>query len=183
MPLQYDRRRISVKGGGNLQIRQIDPTPAATFSQLGFLSEVVFSDAHEMVESRDDSGRFIDTKTGGETVKITGILKQTSKEEIDAFAAVATLYHEIYYAATLNNTRVQEFLIPVARIRPGVTLEFKSATERTIAVEIFALAPATALTRTPTSWNTVQWAPYIVQEGAVAVGAPSDAGSVPQAAI
>lgn len=183
MALGFDRRRISVKGGGTLKIRQIDPTPAATFDTLGFITDTTFADEHTLVESVDDAGRYIDAKSGAQKVTLTTTLMQTTKEEIDTMKTAEGKYFEVYYVVQLNNANYQELLFPVCRIEPGATLEYKSATQRTIAIKIHALAPATALTRTPTTWNSSQWQYYVLYENAAAANAPSDNGSVPQAAI
>lgn len=183
MALGFDRRAISVKGGGTLKIREIDPTPATPFDAIGFITDTTFGDEHTLVESIDDAGHFIDNKSGAQHVTIKSTLMQTSLDEINLMKNAETKYYEAYYDVVLNNTYHQEILMPVCRLKCGAVLDFKSATQRTIAIEIHALAPFTALTRTPTSWNTVQWQYYVLQENAAAVGPPSDAGTVPQAAI
>lgn len=182
MALQKDRRRVNVKGGGILQVREIDPG-TGTFADLGFISDDVFTDEHTMVESIDSKGDYIDTKSGARKVQWTSTLMQTSKEEIDLMRNAEGKYYELYYKVVLNNANIQEFVIPIARITPGAVLEFKSATQRTIKLTITALAPAAALTRTPTDYNTTIWTPYVLVENAVAVGVPTDAVTVPRAAI
>lgn len=184
MANQFDRRRISVKGGGTLKVREIDPTPSTPFSVIGFITDTTFFDTHNMVESIDDKGDQIDMKSGGQTVRIQSTLMQTAKDEIDLMAAAEGKYFEVYYLVQLNNGNYQEFLMPVCRIRPGTELSFKAATQRTISLEIFALAPAIALgTRAPMGFVTAQWEPYKLVEGAGAIGAPTDAATVPQGAI
>lgn len=188
MALGLDRRRINVKGGGTLFIREIDPTPTAAFASVGFIKEDSFFDEHTMVESVDSAGRYIDTKSGSQHVRFETQLMQTSIDEINllrnAFlGSDAGRYYEIYYQVPLNNGDKQEFLFPVARITPNVNLQFRAATERTVNVVIHALAPKVALTRTPTAFNTAQWQPYVVVQGATAAGPPTDAATVPQSAI
>ena len=182
MSLQKDRRRINVKGGGILQVREIDPG-SGTFADIGFIKDSSFIDEYGMVESVDDKGDYIDTKPGSHKASWKTTLMQTSKEEIDLMTGAVGKYYELYYKAPLNNSQIQEVVAPVCRIKPGATLEFKAGTERNIAIEVSFLAPATALTRTPTAYNTVAWQPYIMTEGSVANGAPSDAVTVPRAAI
>lgn len=183
MANQFDRRRISVKGGGLLQLREIDPTPTTSFSTIGFISATEFLDSHTLVESIDDKGDFIDTKSGARAVSLKTTLMQTTKEEIDWMKNAEGKYFEAYYKVTLNNGQIQELVMPVCRVKPGVELSFQSATQRTIALEVHVLAPATALTRTPSAYNSAQWVPYVLTEGGSANGAPSDAATVPQAAI
>jgi len=180
--MSRDRRQISVKGGGTLKVREIDPTPAANFTDLGFLGDSKLTDIYNMIESKDDAGNYIDTKEAGEEVTFESTLKQTTKEQIDFMKDAAAKYFEAYYPVRLNNGDYQEILFPVCRIVPGAELEFKPA-ERTIKITVKALWPATALTRTPTDYNSAIGEYYKLTENAAAVGAPSDAGSVPQAAI
>lgn len=183
MANQFDRRRVNVKGGGYLQIREIDPTPATPFSTIGFISDGELIDEYTMVEAIDDSGNYIDHKAGGRKVTFKATLMQSSKDEIDLMRLAEGKYHEVYYKVTLNNGQIQEYVFPVCRLKPGAEMKFAAGTMRTIPLEIYALAPATALTRTPTAYNTVQWQPYVMTEGGAANNAPSDAGTVPQGGI
>lgn len=178
-----DRRQISVKGGGTLKARIIDPTAdQGAFVDLGFLGETTFTDTYNMVESKDDAGNYIDTKEAGQEVTLESSLLQTSKTQIDFMKDAKNRYFEAYYPVTLNNGQVQELLFPVCRIIPGQVLEFKAA-ERRIKLTLKVLWPATALTRTPADYNSVAGEYYKLIENAVAKGAPSDAATVPQGAI
>jgi len=177
-----DRRQISVKGGGTLKVRQIDPTPNNTFTDLGFLGESKLTDAYNMIESKDDAGNYIDTKEAGEEVTFESSLLQTAKEQIDFMKNAKDQYFECYYPVLLNNGKYQEILIPVARIIPGEELEFKAG-ERRIKLTIKALWPAAALTRNPTDYNSAIGEYYKLIENSSAKGAPVDNATVPQAAI
>ena len=177
-----NRRIISVKGGGTLKVREIDPTPAASFTDVGFLGDSKIADIYNMVESKDDAGNYIDTKEAGEMVTFESTLKQTSKTQIDFMRTAKDKYFEAYYPCLLNNGDTQEWLFMVCRITPGAEMEFKPG-ERTIKLTVKALWPATALTRTPTDWNSLVGEYYKLLEGGTAIGAPTDNGSVPQGAI
>jgi hypothetical protein len=185
MALGTDRRRINVKGGGILQVREIDPTPNDNFSSLGFIKSDTFLDEHSMVESIDSKGDQIDNKSGGHAVTWTSVLMQTSKDEIDLMADAEAKYYEVYYRVQLNNGDYQMIVFPVCRIKPGFSLEFQSATERTIELEIRALAPAIALAaRTPSAeYDTAVWEAYSLVESSASIAAPTDSASVPQQAI
>ena len=163
-------------------MREIDPG-AGTFAALGFLDSTNFDDAYTMVDSIDDAGEFIDTKPGARAPVWKTVLKQTTKDEIDLMKDAAGKYFEVYYKVQLNNANYQEFLAPVCRIKPGMALAFAAATERKIEIEIHFLWLKSALTRTPTAYNTTAGQYYILVEGASATGVPTDAATVPQAAI
>jgi hypothetical protein len=176
------RSLISVKGGGLLKVRELSPTPTNTFTDLGYLGESSLDDAYNIVESKDDAGHFIDAKEAGQVVKFVSSLLQTSKTEIDFMKNAAAKYFEAYYQVKLNNGSYQEYLFPVCRITPGQVLDFKAA-ERRIKITINALWLPSALTRTPTDYNTAADAVYVMIENSSAVGAPTDAATVPAAAI
>jgi len=184
MPLGYDRRAINVKGGGTLQLRVIDPTAQqGAFASVGFIKNDILVDEHGIVESQDSKGDAIDAKSGSQKVKFTSVLMQSSKDEIDLMKDAKDRYYEMYYKAVNNDATIQEIVAAVCRIKPGIEIAFGAATERNISLEIHFLAPATVLTRTPAAYNTAQWVPYVLTEGAAANGAPTDAATVPQAAI
>lgn len=183
MALGLKRTSINVKGGGDIQIREIDPTPSDTFLSLGSVKDVNFIDAYGMVESIDGAGDFIDNKPGSRAAMVTATLMQTTKDEIDVMKDAADKLYELYYTVTLNNASFQEFVAPIVRITPGMNLTFASATERTIALDIKFLAPFTVLTRTPTSYNTALREPYALSESTSQIGAPTDAATIPQAGI
>jgi len=179
---QYDRRRLNVKGGGLLQLRQIDPTPGS-FLTVGFIADSKFADDPNMVEEVDEAGRFIDVVSAGSKPKFTSNLMQSSSDEINLVRLAGTLYYELYYYVALANGRFQELNAPICRVVPKLDLSFKAGEKRVVPIEISFLAAALALTRTPTAYNVAQWGSYVLIEGAAASGAPSDAGTVPQAAI
>lgn len=177
-----NRRLISVKGGGLLKVRELDPTPTTSFTDLGYLGESKLSDTYNVVESKDDAGHFIDAKEAGEMVKFESSLLQTSKTEIDFMKNAADKYFEAYYQVKLNNGSYQEYLFPVCRITPGAEMEFKAG-ERRIKITVNALYLPSALTRTPTDYNSSAGDYYKLIENSAAVGAPTDAATVPAAAI
>lgn len=180
MPLT--RKSISVKGGGDLQYRQIDPTPGSSFTSMGYLKQVNLSDQYTMNESRDAAGNVIDYKESGQVLVVKGTLMQTTKTEIDVQRLAKGQYHEFYYYVLLNNGNTQEFSIPIARLKPGQALDFKMG-ERTIEMEIHALWPAANFTRTPTAYNVTQGVPYVLTEGATPNGAPTDSATTLAAAV
>jgi hypothetical protein len=162
----------------------IDPTAQqGAFASVGFIKDDSWIDEHTLVESQDSKGDAIDAKSGAQKSVWKSVLMQTSKDEIDLMKDAKDRYYEMYYKTVNNDATIQELVAPVCRIKPGVEIAFAAATERNIALEIHMLAPATALTRTPAAYNTVQWVPYAFTEGAAANGVPTDAATVPQGGI
>jgi hypothetical protein len=185
MSLGKNRKRINVKGGGTLQLRELAPNPTDPFSDIGYLVSSKLTDEHTIIELSDERGDFIDAKSGGRKVHWETVLKQSGVDEINLLKNAEGKYYEVYYAVkTANDSLTQEISLCLCKIKPGPVLEFKSATERTIQVTIYALAPAAGVTRTPAAFNVVIHEPYVITEGPVANGSPSDtAGSVAAAIL
>lgn len=179
MALQKDRSRINVKGGGDLRIRELKPTPTSTFSKIGHIKGTDFIDEHTMVESIDDSGNYIDTNSGARKAMIKSVLMQSSLEEINLMRNAVGKYYEVYYRCVLANGSIQELSIAVAKIKPGAVLAMKSATERDIELEIYCLAPNADLVRAPVAYNVTENEPYVLIENTAGndKGEPTDAAS------
>ena len=174
MALQKSRSRINVKGGGDLRLRELDPTPADPFLVVGYLSETALNDEHNFIEAMDELGEVADALSGSQSVMFTPLLKQSSLDEINLLKNADGKLYEVYYSVALKSGNVQEYHFPFCRIKPGVVATFQSATERTIPCEIHALSPAAAFTHTPTDFNVVKGVPYTVIENAAAQGPPTE---------
>jgi hypothetical protein len=168
MALARDRKRINVKGGGALYVRELDPTATNTYSLLGYLAKTDFNDEHQMVGDPDEAGNLPDTKRGSQKFTLKSELKQTTLDEINLLRNATGKYFEALYVVTLANGYVQELSIPLCRINPNLAMAFAAATERRIPLEIVALAPKAAFTRGVTAFNVIANQPYILVEGASA---------------
>lgn len=177
LALARDRTRISVKGGGLAKIREISPSQVDAFLDLGYLSGSDINDEHNVLEIIDEAGNLIDALSGGQKSYIKTMLKQSSADEINLLKNAAGKYYDFYYYAKLNNGRFQELTAIPCKIKPGPVLSFKSATERTIEVTIYFLAPKAAATRAPIGYNVTADVPYVLIEGAAATGVPTEATS------
>ena len=168
MSLQKDRNRMNAKGGGDLYIREIYPTPSNTYLSIGYLDSTKLNDKHSMVGDPDEEGQVITKVDGGQDVTLDEILKQSSLDEINLIRNAGGKYYEAYYPCTLKNGNVQELSIPICQIIPDLSMEFKAATERKIPIQIQCLAPKAAYTRGVTAFNVIKNQPYIMVEGATA---------------
>src|ERR1051325_1257001 len=112
-----NRRNINVKGGGSLQLREIDPSPSDPFVDYGYLKNVDFSDTYNMIESKDAAGNYIDYKEAGETAILKGDLMESGKTNIDFQRTAANKYFDVYYQVLLNNGSYQEISAPIARLK------------------------------------------------------------------
>lgn len=175
LALGRDRTRINVKGGGLLKLRETSPTQTDTFSDAGYLGGTDLNDEHNMLEIIDEVGNLIDALSGGRKAMLKGILKQTSIDEINLLKNAVGKYYDAYYYVKLNNGRFQELTAIPCKIKPGPVLSFKSATERTIELTIYFLAPKASATRAPVAYNVTVDEPYVLIEGAAATGVPTEA--------
>jgi len=162
MALARDRKRINVKGGGKIQLRELDPSPSNTYLDLGYLVSNTLTDEHTMVESVDESGQLVNSQTGARKVTWKTVIKQTTADEINLLKNAGTKLYEVYYNVTMSNTYVQMLCLLPVRIKPSVVLDFASATERTLEVEFHCLVPKAAYTRGVTTFNVVANEPYVL---------------------
>ena len=138
MSLQKNRKRLFVKGLGNLQLRLIEPTADADFSNGGHLGGTTLSRVPNVAEIMDENGDLLDVKTIDEKVSISTKLKQSSKAEIDLLNNCAEQVYAIRYSGLANGSTFQFFCLPVCRIKPGASLDFKQG-ERELAMMAYAL--------------------------------------------
>lgn len=183
MALEKSRLRLNVKGGGTLRIRELSPTPSNTFLDVGYVTSDIILDEPTMVDSVDEMGNFIDTKSGAQKVTWKAVLKQTSIDEINLLKNAVGKYYDLFYSVLLSNGSTQEFRVWLCKLKPLLNLEFAAATERKLEVEFTALMPKGTFTATPTEYNVTAGAYYVVIENAVAKGVPTDAAASMATAI
>lgn len=174
MALQKSRTRINVKGGGLLKIREIYPAQSDTWLDVGYLGGTDLTDEHNMIEIVEEAGNFIDALSGSQKVTIVTTLKQTSIDEINLLKNTTGKYFDAYYYVKLANGNVQEISAIPVKIMPGPVLSFQSATERTLQVTMYFLAPKATAVRTPTSYNVTKDVPYVLIENANAINEPTE---------
>ncbi len=169
MVIQRNRLRINVKGGGKWYIRQLSPAPSNTLLDLGYIKSTDLNNSHKMVDSEDETGILIDSKSGGQQAEVKFVLQQSSIDEINLLNNANGIYYELYYKnANLANGYVQELSIPLGKIVAGETLKMAAATERTIDVTVKCLAPKADYVRGVTTFNVSENVPFILTETATA---------------
>lgn len=168
MSLGKARKSISVRGGGTLLIRQLDPTPTNAYSDLGYIKDSTLEDADVMVGEVDESGVLPDFKSGSETCSWKLTLKQATQDEINFLRNAINMYFEAYYKVTLGNGNIQEISIPLCRVSPMFNAKFAANAERTLDIVITMLAPKAAFTRGVVAFNVVAGQPYILVDNATA---------------
>ena len=175
MALGKDRKRFNVKGGGDLRVREIYPTPTDAFSILGILLSNTFMDESTMVEGQDEKGDMQNVEPGSRKVTWVTRLRQSTKDEIDFIRGVVGKYYDVYYKVPLSNAEIQEIRLFCVRIVPNFTLNFAAGTPRDIEVTIHALVSKGAFTQSPAGWGDIAEGDYyVIEENAVALGPPDD---------
>ena len=187
MSLGRVRTRENAKGGGVLWIREISPTASDTFLDLGWLGGTTLDDKQTSIESKDERGDLSIILYSDRTAMLKTILHQVSQDEIDLVNKISNqnAFYDIYYPVLLENGDTQEISAAICQIKMGVPIEYKAA-QRSLACDIYMLAPAAAFTRTPTAFNVVvspERLPYVMTTNTVAKGKPSDTASTLATAI
>jgi hypothetical protein len=138
MSLGQNRRRIHVKGLGNAEIREVDPSTGASFENLGFIKSVTINDEYDMVDLINDSGHQVNYLPSSR--KVSGVIEllQTSEDEINLLIESVAKLHVLRYHGAAGSTTGQWFCFNEIRLDPGVNLEFKVG-ERTLAVPFSGL--------------------------------------------
>jgi hypothetical protein len=185
LALARDRTRQDLNGGGLLKIRPISPAASDTFLDLGYLGGTDLGDEHSIIKWIDEVGNVINAQTGQREAGIKSVLQQSSIDEINLLKNARGVYYDVYYyKKNLETGKIQELSACCCKLKPGSVLSMKSNSQRTLALEIYFLAPKAAFTRTPTGFNVVADEPYVIAEQAsVALGSPTDTASTLAAAV
>ena len=123
-----NRREIYVKGLGNMQARETDPSAAAEFTDLGFLGGTTFADVYDMETVKDEQGALIDVKEKGQEVTVETSHLQSSKTQIDFMKGAVGKIHSARYFGQEGTNAFKWFALNQVRIIPGFKLDFKPGT-------------------------------------------------------
>lgn len=140
MGLQKDRTRQHVKGLGDLEVRQVEPTNAAAFDNVGYLDEAGTDviDDYVMEEIKDESGNLVNVLEQSHKVTLATNLSQTSLEEVNLIKGAEGKCFAIRYFGKASPTRFQYFCIEKGKINPSVPLGYKPG-KRTLPLRAWAL--------------------------------------------
>lgn len=173
MALGKARNSIVVKGGGNLQLREMNPTPGS-FLSVGYLKSTSVVVEHSMVEHVAENGLLINYQSAGDKITVTAQLMQSAIDELNLLNNADGKVYELYYSVLLPNGNTQELVIPLFKLRPGINKTFQSG-EQLMEMMGVGLAVKAALTRTPTAYNQAIDTSFVLVSNASPQGAPSDA--------
>lgn len=134
-----NRRTIFVKGLGNLQVREIDPSSAAEFTDVGYLGGTTVADVYNMIPVSDETGKMVDMQSAGRDVKVKTSLLQTNKAQLDILQGAVSKYHVVrYFGQATGTKKFQYYVFPVARVIPTIEMDYKVGL-RTLPVTIQTL--------------------------------------------
>jgi len=170
MALGKSRLTISARGRGiTLKAYELTSGGAATtMTDLGYCSSVEFVDDPGTVEHVDAAGDMVQTNEGQRKVTLKAILKQSSYDEINLITGASGKFYHVYLHIKADNptATLQEIYIPLAKITSALTLNYASATERTIECTFTALMPKGAVSVTPAGLNVAAGLYYVLVDTA-----------------
>jgi hypothetical protein len=140
MSLGFNRRRIFVKGLGNVEVREVYPSTGTAFQSLGFLEQATILIEPEEVDVMTDIGARANVLTQSRRITFTANLLQTAKDEISFVTGNETKEYEVRYFGLAGPGVYQWFLFRRCRITPQLGLDFKPG-QRLLPVQVNVLEP------------------------------------------
>jgi len=139
MSLTLNRRAILGRGLGNLAAREVDPTPAASFTLIGYLEESTLDDAVAMEEVMDEAGNLINALERERRVRLESRLLQSSADEINFLRLATGKIQALRYYGKPAYDRFQYYCFDAARVNPSVNLRY-AVGKRTLPFAAVALS-------------------------------------------
>lgn len=127
MALQKDRKRIFVSGLGKMSVREIEPTPGATFLDVGYLGGSVLNRELMQEEVMNEDGFVIDVLTHSEKCQLSTQLHQTSIDEINLIKNASSKVYAVRYDGVLNRQKshYQYYSFEQARILASIERSYE----------------------------------------------------------
>lgn len=126
MGLQRSRLRISTRGLGTLALRKVEPVSEAIFQDAGYLGATALHDTVNVEEILGEDGSLQDVKLRSRIVTVESALQQTGRDEFDLLRSAADCVHAVRYYGTPGPGRFQYFCFDLARLNPGISVDFKA---------------------------------------------------------
>lgn len=125
MSIGRNRGSIFAKGLGKLEIREVEPSSASAFSDVGYIKTSTINDTPTMLDLQDETGYMVQSLVQSRAVTGEHQLMQSSSEELALLMAAAEKVHCIRYSGVTNGGRFQYFMFPYVRLNPGFTLGYQ----------------------------------------------------------
>jgi len=125
MALQKLRTRIFVHGLGTLQVREVDPTPATSFSDVGYLKNFVLNDGSDMVDIVTDNGHMAEYLRQKQKVMVDANLFQLGEDEINLLKNADGKQYAMRYHGLAHNALFQYFAFDNIKLNPSLNMQFQ----------------------------------------------------------
>jgi hypothetical protein len=140
MALKKDRTRTSVRGLGDIEVRQTEPSAAAAFDNVGYLdgagTDIV--DEVTMEEINDEGGNLINVLEKSQKVTLATLLSQTSIDEVNLIKGAKGKVFAMRYFGRPSPSRFQYFCFEQIRINPSTVLKYNSE-KRTLPLRAWSI--------------------------------------------
>ena len=137
MALKKSRKRIFVRGLGDLKVREVDPTPGTTFDNVGFIKTTTLDDVSTIEVIMDETGQVADVKEVSRRAAVETSLQQTSIDEFNLLKNASLKVHAVQYYGLTSQSRFQYFGFEHVRLVPSIALGFQPG-ERLLPLRMIA---------------------------------------------
>ena len=123
-----DKGGVSKFGGGVIRIREVSDdgqTISATdtvYHDIGYIQNHDFADDTPFESVYDETGAEVATDEGNRTVKLSGVLMQSDKEQLDIAKDTRGLFYRAYVYNGIINGKYQEVFLGICRVKPMFNL-------------------------------------------------------------
>lgn len=124
MGLQRDRNRLFVKGLGLCEVRELSPTPGASFLDIGYLDESELNNRSEREVIKDENGIVVNVLEREVMAEFNTNMQQTSIDEVAFIQNAASKLHAVRYSGMAGANTFQYYCIEQAVIDGNVPLKF-----------------------------------------------------------
>jgi len=142
MSLGKSRVKIYARGLGKMEVREVEPTPASDFSNVGYLKSTAISDDHQMEDLQDETGAVVQSLSKGQVATAETQLMQTSYDEWNLIRGAVPKIYAARYGGVTNGGKFQYFVFPNAKINSSVALNYVVG-ERLLPLKLTGLVDTT----------------------------------------
>jgi hypothetical protein len=124
MALGKSRVRMEAKGPGRFEVRELEPTSATAFSDVGYVEQTAFNDDRTMQDMMDETGELINSVEQSRVVSGVTQMMQTGKDEFDLLSGATEKVHAIRHSGVTNASRFVYFGFDRAIINPSIPANY-----------------------------------------------------------
>lgn len=138
MALTKSRTRMEAKGPGRFEVRELEPTSASAFSNVGYVESTALNDEHTMLDLMDETGEMVNSISQGRIVSGVTQLMQTGKDELDLLSGAVEKVHAVRYSGITSPGRFVYFAFDRTIINPSIPLNY-AVGKRTLPLQLKAV--------------------------------------------